>query len=317
MFGCIISEYKTQTTPKLLRRIQLNQFDYVSTIMVFSLLKITAAYRKSVKDCYYKLYYDQVYLSEPCEQCTFHVVQRDCAQIFYEQSAQRIWNTDWWFMSSMFTCDVPTESENGEPERPINEIQDVEVVDIEEQNGNEGNGQVMGDDQNEEVEVVEYEETPFSEDDELELMIEEPRDVKPANVWISVDINDPIVQDIAERAVLMNSEAAEITKDLHLRFADKHHIKGCVYKLSLDLTGPDGVVKCNVVVTDHLYFKFKKVKFVEWNPVEPWSRSKVDTKDGDHLLSGDFYEVDVNDVIVQDMAYYAVAHLNDKKLTDQ
>jgi hypothetical protein len=279
--------------------------------MVFSLLKVTAAYRKSVKDCYYKLYYDQLHLSEPCERCTFHIAQRHCAQIFYEQSAQRIWNTDRWFMSTKFTCEVPTESDNGEPGWSIDEVPDDEELDIEEQNGNEENGQVMGYGQGEAIEVVEYEETPTSEDDELELMIEEPRDVETADVWIRVDINDPVVRDIGNRAVVMNSEAAEITKDLHLRFADKQHIKGCVYKLSLDLAGPEGFVKCNVVVIHQLYFKFKKVKFVEWNPVEPWSRSQEDTKDVDPILLGDFYEVDVNDANAQDMAYYAIAHLNE------
>ena len=286
--------------------------------MVFTLLKVTAAYKKSVKDCYYKLYYDQVYFSEPCDRCTFHVVQRNCAKIFYEESAQRIWNTDWWFMSSAFTCDVTTESENGEPERFIDEVPDVEEFNIEDQiDFIEEYGQAIDDYRDEEVEVVEYEETPTSEDDEPELMIEEPRYVEPANVWHRVDINDPIVQDIAERTVPMHSEAAELTKDLDLRFADKHHIKGCVYKLSLDLTGPGGLIKCNVAVTENLYFEFKKVKFVEWNPVESWSRSQVDTKDVDPILLGNFHEVDVDDVTVQDMAYHAVAHLNDKKVADQ
>ena len=115
----------------------------------------------------------------------------------------------------------------------------------------------------------------------------------------------------------MNPEAEQSTKDMYLDFAGKRHAKGCVYKLSLDLTGPDGFVKCNVVVTENLYFELKKVKFVEWNPVESWSRSQVDTKDVDPILLGNFDEVDVDDVTVQDMAYYAVAHLNDKKVADQ
>ena len=51
--------------------------------------------------------------------------------------------------------------------------------------------------------------------------------------------------------------------------------------------------------------------------MEPWSRSQVDTKDVDPILLGDFNEVNVNDVTDQDMAYYAVAHLNDKKVADQ
>ena len=72
-----------------------------------------------------------------------------------------------------------------------------------------------------------------------------------------------------------------------------------------------------MVVTENLYFELRKVKFVEWNPVEPWSRSQVDTKDVDPILLGDLNEVNVNDVTVQDMAYYAVAHLNDKKVADQ
>jgi len=152
----------------------------------------------------------------------------------------------------MFSCDVPTENDNGEPEWSIDEVPDVEEVDVGVQNGNDENGQVMDDDQDEEVEVVEYEETPTREDDEPESMIEEPRDFEPANVWISVD--DPIVQDIAERAVLTQIEAADATKVPHLRSAEKQHIKGCVYKLSLDLSGPGGSVKCIVVVTNHLYF---------------------------------------------------------------
>jgi hypothetical protein len=217
-------------------------------------------------------------------------------------------------MSSTSTCNTATESDNDEPERPIDEIPDAGEVNIEEQNGNEENRQVMGDDQDEEVEVV-NEETPTSEDGELEFMIEEPN-VKPANAWLSVDINDPIVREIEEKIVAMDPEAAKWTEGLELRSVQKQHVKGCVYKLSLDLTGPDGLVKCNVVVTGQLYFRFKKVKFVKWNPVEPWSRSQMDMKDVDPILLGDFYEADVNDDTVQDMAYYAVAYLNDKKSTD-
>ena len=52
---------------------------------------------------------------------------------------------------------------------------------------NEMNGQTTDDDQDEEVEVV-NEESPTSED--LELMVEEPRYVEPANAWLNVDIND-------------------------------------------------------------------------------------------------------------------------------
>jgi len=50
--------------------------------------------------------------------------------------------------------------------------------------------------------------------------------VEPANVWISVD--DPIVKDIAERAVLTQIEVADVTKDLNLRSAGKQHVKGWI-----------------------------------------------------------------------------------------
>ena len=205
-------------------------------------------------------------------------------------------------------CDLPTENENSEPEQSPSEEDELDLM------KNEMNGQTTDDDQDEEVEVV-NEESPTSED--LELMVEEPRYVEPANAWLNVDINDQTVRDIAETAVVMDPRVAERTKKLHLRSVQKKHINGCIYKLSLDLTGPGGLIKCNVVVTENLYFELRKVKFVEWNPVEPWSRSQVDTKDVDPILLGDFYEVDVDDVTVQDMAYYAVAHLNDKKVADQ
>ena len=79
---------------------------------------------------------------------------------------------------------------------------------------NEMNGQTTDDDQDEEVEVV-NEESPTSED--LELMVEEPRYVEPANAWLNVDINDQTVRDIAETAVVMDPRVAERTKKLHLR----------------------------------------------------------------------------------------------------
>ena len=78
--------------------------------------------------------------------------------------------------------------ESGEQKRPIDEVPDAEVVDIEEQNGNEENGQVMCD--QDQDEQVENEETPAIEDDEPELMMEESK-VEPA--WLNVDINEEVV----------------------------------------------------------------------------------------------------------------------------
>ena len=276
--------------------------------MVFSLVSVTAAYKKNVNDFCYKLYYDVSGYFDPCVQCVFHGFRRSCIEVFYLESAKLIWCGIESAISMHHPCDLPTENENSEPEQSPSEEDELDLM------KNEMNGQTTDDDQDEEVEVV-NEESPTSED--LELMVEEPRYVEPANAWLNVDINDQTVRDIAETAVVMDPRVAERTKKLHLRSVQKKHINGCIYKLSLDLTGPGGLIKCNVVVTENLYFEFKKVKFVEWNPVEPWSRSQVDTKDVDPILLGNFDEVDVDDVTVQDMAYHAVAHLNDKKVADQ
>ena len=87
--------------------------------MVFSLVSVTAAYKKNVNDFCYKLYYDVSGYFDPCVQCVFHGFRRSCIEVFYLESAKLIWCGIESAISMHHPCDLPTENENSEPEQSI------------------------------------------------------------------------------------------------------------------------------------------------------------------------------------------------------
>ena len=200
-------------------------------------------------------------------------------QVFYEGSTKRIWESTVTIGCVPHACPVWTLNENGEPECTIQEPpDDVEQPPIEQ--------------------WVEPETTDETDEN------------RP------VSVNDPIVGDIAEKAVSCLSSAIddeETSTLIRIKSAEMRPVTGYVYKLSLDLTGPDGLEKCNVVAMDQLWSSSKSLALYEWIPLKPWSRSDkvLVTEDADCLLSGEFHPIEANDAAVQDMALFAVSFLND------
>ena len=84
-------------------------------ITVFSLVSVTAAYKKNVNDYCYKLYYDESGHFDPCVQCVFHGFRRSCIEVSYLESAKRFWNVNDWAISMHHPCDLLTENENSNP----------------------------------------------------------------------------------------------------------------------------------------------------------------------------------------------------------